>query len=197
MSIPVILIWTIIAILLFRHHLNKSEKSISEKRKEYYDKLSASTVTRKKEIESSAFLHLELEDDFLKSLNVDRKKVDDILSYKEKELLDFSKIENTDLMLKYGTANITRIQLAEENADVLRNKLYSLAKSLFEKGDFENVIIVVKELLRLRDDRSKTYMLLFDSYKELDYTKEIKELILEVENSSLPMKNKLLKEWQK
>ncbi len=194
MSIPVILIWTIIGILLFRHHLNKSEKSIGEKRKEYYDKLSESTSTRKKEIESSAFLHLELDDDFLRSLSVDKKKVDDILSYKEKELLDFSKTENTELMLRYGTANITRIQLAEENTDALRNKLYSLAKSLFEKGDYENTIVIVKELLRLMDDRSKTYMLLFDSYKELDYTKEMRELILEIENSSIPMKNKLLRE---
>ncbi len=196
MSIPVILIWTIIGILLFRHHLNKNEKSIGEKRKKYYDKLSESTSTRKKEIESSAFLHLELEDDFLKSLNVDEKKIDSILEYKEKELLDFSKHENTELMLKYGTASITRIQLAEENLEILRNKLYDLSRTLFDKADYENVLTIVKELLRLKDDRTKTYMLLFDSYKELNYTKEMQDLILEIENSSFKMKNKLLREWK-
>ncbi len=196
MSIPVILIWTIIGILIFRHHLNKSEKSIGEKRKKYYDKLSAATSTRKKEIENSDFLQLELDENFLSSLSVDGKKVDSILSYKEMELLDFSKTDNTELMLKYGTASITRIQVAEENTNALRNKLYDLAKILFEKGDFESVIIISKELIRLKDDRSKTYILLFDAYKELDYISDMEELILEVENSSFPMKNKLLREWK-
>ncbi len=191
-SIPIIFIWTLIAIFIFRHHINKNEKTLVKARKKYYNRLNSSTNTRKKPIDDSEFLHLSLDDSFLDSLDVPKSLKSSIISFKNKKMLDFTDIENTDLMIRFGTASITSIREYEETTYVLREKLYSLAQILFDKMDYNDAICVLEECIRLKDNRSKTYKLLFESYNTINDKSKQQQLIESIKNSNMPLKNKLL-----
>ncbi len=176
--------------------MKKSDKELDDTRKEYYDKLNKSTSSRKKDIEESAFLTCELSDDLFIAAGLSPKMIEDFNELKSRKLLDFSHIENTELMIKYGTANITFIQACEENLQALLNLLYKAADACYEKEYFERAELILKEMLRLKDNRSKVYKLLYSCYKKQGNIAQMTYLKAEIERSDLLLKKKILKELE-
>ncbi len=174
--------------------MNKSDKEINKKKQTYYDKISQSQSTRKKDIDAEDFLHCKLDDDFLDGLDVPSSLINKAKELSKRPLLDFTGIQNTDLMIKYGTANITNIGIYEENLNKLRDTLFKMAEKLYEKDDIKEASLLLEELLRLKECRSKSYKLLYECYEKEGSRTKIENLKKEIRNGNSPIKEKILED---
>ncbi len=174
--------------------MNKSDKEINKRKQSYYDKINQAQFARKKDIEANDFLHFSLDDDFLDGLAVSASLISRCKELGTKPLLDFTGVQNTDLMIKYGTANITNIGIYEENLNKLRDVLFKIAETLFENEELDDATLILEELLRLKECRSKSYKLLYECYQKKGSRTKIENLKKEIKNGNSPIKEKILED---
>ncbi len=193
-SIPIIFIWLLIVILLFRYNINKKDKELNTKRKNFLEKIDKSTSSRKKKIEDENFLSLSLTTDYINSLDISEGYKKRLLSQREKPMASFSGISNTDLMISYGAASLSDIKNYEDNLAVMQKMLYTCASELYDKGDINHSIKLLEESIKLKDSRSSSYILLGKCYDKNGNKDKKKELLQMINNSDLTLKNKILEE---
>lgn len=205
MSFPVMFIWFLIAIFIFRHHMKKNSKATDEAHKKFWDKEEASLVVRKKDLEEKDFLHpaldpsLQREEDYFKALDDPSlfRQQTFLFTLLDKNMVNFAHISNTDLRLQYGTANLTIIEAYEDNYNNYIRTLYRLAKGLYEKGETELAQTYLEEGIRIGTDISGHFMLLAKIYKAQGNMEAIETLLDNAHHLESLTKNALIAELDK
>ena len=201
MAFPIVFVWFLIGIFIFRHHLRKSSKAQEEVTAAFWKKEEESLVVRKKELVEDDYIHPGLTEDDLKDeayyKSMDAQNLYRYVTYlKEvmaKPMVNFEHTSNADLRLSYGTANLTIIEAYEENYNAYIATLFKLGKGLHEAGDDSLAITLLNEGIRCGTDNRQHYLLLAQIHKAANDDQAINALYQKAEGLHSLTKGALLK----
>lgn len=153
------------------------EKKIEQ---EYWDKEYRANSTRKKSLDNLDYITIPDE-----ILQMTPETMDeDVNSYlldlhemSEYKIVNLTGISNTDLKLKYGTANITVLSDYDFHYTNMVTTLQRLAEKLYENEEYLLAKTVLEFAVSTRTDISKSYYMLADIYNILGYKEKVAELI--------------------
>jgi len=201
-SFPIVFIWFLIAIFIFRHHMRKNDNAQEKVSTAFWNKEQSSLVVRKKELAPEDYVEIHLTADDLKD-----QAYYDNLGHSElyrqdlylRELIknpmaNFQHTTNTDLRLTYGTAMITIIEAYENTYNAYITTLYHMGDTLMTAGDDAFACKLLEEGIAVGSDNRKHYLLLATFYKENGYTKKLQLLIDKATDLESLTKNLLVKE---
>lgn len=97
-------------------------------------------------------------------------------------IVNLTGYSNTELKLKYGTANITLLSEYDQNYTLLVTTLQKWADLLYNAGYVEETLQILEFALSTGTDISKTYYMLADIYRSKGQQARIQELIEAAEN---------------
>ena len=201
-SFPVVFIWFLIAIFIFRHHMRKNDHAQEKVSDAFWHKEESSLVVRKKALapEDYVIIHLKAEDlkdqAYYDQLGVPELFRQDthLRDLLDQPMVNFQHTTNTDLRLTYGTAMITTIEAYEESYIAYITTLYRMGDKLMSVKDEPFACQLLEEGIAVGTDNRKHYLLLAQFYKEKGYKKEIQLLIDKANNLESLTKNLLIKE---
>lgn len=126
-----IILITFLFFIIIKIARNRSVKKVQKEDESFWERERKANETRKVNIDNLPYivlhegqlpLHKELPDSRAQNY------INDIESLYEKEILNCTGMSNTDLKLKYGAANITRLSECDQNFTVLVRSLARLAE---------------------------------------------------------------------
>lgn len=185
MAFPTVFILFVILIFVLQHHLRKNTKLNDKAKDDFWQKEQASLVVRKKEftpkdyiVPNIANLTLSIPEDLapddalqLKSLV---KRIKDL---SKQDMMNFNYLTNTELRLKFGTANQTIIT---NNENTYNNFLKALASYAFFMNDNNHInesIQALEQCIELGSDYSEHFIYLGQLYINQHLNSDLQELI--------------------
>ncbi|MDR2547487.1 MAG: hypothetical protein LBC96_08310 [Lachnospiraceae bacterium] len=156
------------------------KKNEAEQEKEFWDTEQKANTTRRKSLDDLDYIQIPF-DDLPFALMSDDQKVSEyhqtLRTLAENPIVNLTCITNTDLKLRYGAANITKLSRYDSAYTILARTLQQWAKALFEAGLSEAACTVLEFAVATKTDVSDTYLLLSDIYHEAGKTESIESLI--------------------
>lgn len=107
-------------------------------------------------------------------------------------ILNLSQFSNTDLKLKYGSANLTILSEYDNNFVTLASALCKWGERLLFLGYEKEALTVLEYGISCGTDLSNNYYLLAKYYKDNNMTSEINKLIEKAENINSLMKSTII-----
>lgn len=202
MAFPIVFIWFLIAIFIFRHHLRKNSKAQESVTKAFWTKEESSLVVRKKALNSEDYVQIHLtEYDLKDQAYYEKIGVPELyrrsLHLREviqQPMVNFQHVTNTDLRLTYGTAMITVIEQCEDNYVAYVTTLYKMGKKLIEVGEADFGCFLLEEGINVGTDNRQHYLALATHYKEVGNTRALEGLLNRASSLESLTKDALLKE---
>lgn len=183
---------TIVFVVWLTYELRKTDKMNRKAYDEYWENERIANETRKQSLDDLSFVHVPLE--FIpKSLLDDNPQV--VECYKllqqlsEKPIVNFTGISNTELKLKYGSANLKLLSQYDENYTLYVRTANKLAGIYFEAGYKSNARIILEKCIESGSDIKSTYTLLAQIYKDSNETSKILELVAKADSLNSSSKN--------
>lgn len=184
MAFPTLFILFLIGIFIFQHHLRKNMKIEDKTKDEFWRKEQSSLVVRKKEIAPEDYiipdiseLSFQLPEDMepgdelqLKQLI---KRIKDLSTH---DMMNFSNLSNTDLRIRFGTANQSIITNNEYTYNNFLKALASYAHLINEYKHPEESIIALKQCISLGSDYSDHFVYLGQLYLDLHMPNDFSDL---------------------
>lgn len=172
--LPYILIIFGIVGLLRARAVKKDQK----KRDDFFQKESEANSVKKRDISALPYI---VPDEALLNTDSSDPKINELLSelktFKDKKILNLTGISNTDLKLKYGTANITELSECDDNFTSYCKVLYSIGKAYNEIGDTVSARRFLEYAVGIRTDITDNYVLLANIYRDNNELNRINDLI--------------------
>lgn len=188
---PVFFLCFIVFIIWIRVKSKAESKNKSTWDAAFWARERESNFVRKKNIDDLDYLQIS-EDQLPFHENAEGKerelqeKVRQLLS---KKMINLSDMTNTDIKLKYGTANFTLLSEYDQNFSVFIRQLGIWGCYLYENtDDIDRARQLLEFALSLGSDISSTWLTLAHIYLDQDELEKIQELICEVEGSGFYMK---------
>lgn len=175
----------LMVVLVFQHQLKKN-MAVEEKTKQnYWEKERESLVIRKKELQPSDFISVDLQALHLNcpadlgeaDYRYCQSLIEKIRLFSEKKLMNYAHLSNADLRLKFGTANQDKITAYEENYNQLLKLLGDYGMFMRKNGEPEESIKAFELCVNADSDYSNHYKELAELYLETDQADKIEELI--------------------
>ncbi len=172
MAFPVVFLWFVLAILIFRHHLRKNSKAQDEVTRAFWKKEESSLIVRKKSLDPEDYIHPSLTVDDFKGEDY-YQGIGNVQLYRHEtylldllplDMVNFSHMTNTDLRINFGTAMLTVIEKNENNYTAYINTLFKLAKGVFESGDLDYACQLLEEGIKVGTDNRQHILLLAELY---------------------------------
>ncbi len=200
-SMPILFIWLLIAIFVFRYKMKKSSKTREEATRAFWQKEEASLVVRKKALDEADYVHPSLSEADLKppsyydetGLSQLKRQDSYLRELIQQPMVNFAHVTNTDLRLKYGTAMLTSIEQYEETYNAYVTTLYRMAEKLLEAGEGNYAAKLLEEGIQLGTDNRKHYLLLAKYYLSNNRIEKIEGLIDQAQALESLTKEALLK----
>lgn len=160
----------IVFIVWLSYELNKSRKKNEQAKKDFWEKESLANSVRKKKLDDLPYVHfpfdrLPTEESFLASGLSVPESLYILKSLQGKQIVNLNGISNTDLKLKYGTANITVLSEYDENYAIFSKNIYELAKTLEDACRSKEALFLLEETLPYGTDITGHYKLLAGIYQ--------------------------------
>ncbi|MBQ9580156.1 MAG: hypothetical protein IJR23_03175 [Lachnospiraceae bacterium] len=172
--LPYILIMFGIVGLLRARAVKKDQK----KRDDFFQKESEANSVKKRDISALPYI---VPDEALLNTDSSDPKINELLSelktFKDKKILNLTGISNTDLKLKYGTANITELSECDDNFTSYCKVLYSIGNAYNEIGDTVSARRFLEYAVGIRTDITDNYVLLANIYRDNNELNRIDDLI--------------------
>ncbi|MCR5345260.1 MAG: hypothetical protein K6E46_04345 [Lachnospiraceae bacterium] len=172
--LPYILIIFGIVGLLRARAVKKDQK----KRDDFFQKESEANSVKKRDISGLPYI---VPDEALLNTDSSDPKINELLSelktFKDKKILNLTGISNTDLKLKYGTANITELSECDDNFTSYCKVLYSIGNAYNEIGDTVSARRFLEYAVGIRTDITDNYVLLANIYRDNNELNRINDLI--------------------
>ncbi|MCQ2524593.1 MAG: hypothetical protein MJ123_09670 [Lachnospiraceae bacterium] len=99
-------------------------------------------------------------------------------------ILNLTGFSNTDLKIKYGTANITTLSIADQNYTLMATTLQKWADELIKLSCDKEAYDILKFLVSTNVDIGKTYRLLGKFYLKEGDTASFDELVKTAQNTN-------------
>lgn len=196
---PVFLISFIIFVVWLRYEINKSKKSSEKHHGDFWEREQQSNFSRKADISSLDYIIVPLDElPFVHTQEDDLSRIQEQVKLSsQKKLLNLSSSTNTDLKLKYGTANLSLLSEYDQNYSNFIQNLYKWAKLLYEKGYLAEAEKVLELGITYHSDISGNYTLLANLYKDKNDFDSIGKLIKKAEELNTLMKDSIIKSLTK
>jgi tetratricopeptide (TPR) repeat protein len=196
---PVFLISFIIFVVWLRYEINKSKKSSDKHHGDFWEREQQSNFSRKADISSLDYIIVPMDElPFVHTQEDDLSRIQEQVKLSsQKKLLNLSSSTNTDLKLKYGTANLSLLSEYDQNYSNFIQNLYKWAKLLYEKGYLAEAEKVLELGITYHSDISGNYTLLANLYKDKNDFDSIGKLIKKAEELNTLMKDSIIKSLTK
>jgi tetratricopeptide (TPR) repeat protein len=204
MGIPVIFLSFLVFIIIYRIQLAKLDKDQNAINKLFWEREESSLFVRKKEIKPyelilpnvdsiPTYSQSEYEAMGNKDLfNIQEK----CITYSHTKMLNTSHLLNSEVRLKYGSANIDTVEDYEENYHQYIKLLYQLGKGFFELNRLEDAILLLEEGLHVNTEISDHLILLGKLYKTTNQKEKFTALFNYANTINSLTKNKILHELE-
>ncbi|WZL80664.1 hypothetical protein QBE53_12730 [Vallitaleaceae bacterium 9-2] len=184
MSFPSIFIIFIILVALFQHHLRKNMRQENQNRAQFWSKEEKSLSTRRKELHPEDYITpnltwLTLPD--IPSLEAGQKIHYQQVSKHLQELstmdmMNFSNLTNTEVRIRFGTANQTIITQNEANYNHFLKALAEYGHLMIELEEYQEAIHAFEEAIRIGSDYSDHYITLAKLYAQHHQHQKLSDL---------------------
>ena len=189
----------IIFMFVFLINRKKADYKDSSIKQNYLEIERQANSTRKKSLENLDYIIIPFS-----TLPMDTASQDEVVSgcvkeireLSEEKIVNFTGYTNTDLKLKYGTANITLLSVYDQNFTLLVRSLQDWAKRLFELGHTDECLNLLEFAVSIRSDISSTYYLAAKIYAKQGNMEKIAYLIQTAQNLNSAMKNPIVRTLQ-
>ena len=184
MAFPSFFIIFIIFILVFQHHLRKNNKIERKLKDEFWQKEESSLVIRKKEIPQEYYIHSDISSLSLSiPENIDpgdkgqvKQLIKRIKDLSNQDMMNFNQLSNTELRLKFGTANQSIITNNEYTYHNFLKTLASYASLMKEYDKGDESIKALELCISLGSDYSQHFYALGQLYLDQHMTSKLKHL---------------------
>ncbi|MDE6984041.1 MAG: hypothetical protein K2O99_05815 [Lachnospiraceae bacterium] len=116
----------------------------------------------------------------------------DLRDLSTSRIVNLTGLTNTDLKLKYGTANINILSDYDFHYTNLVTLLQKLAEQLHDSLEDALAVEVLEFAVSTRTDISKSYYLLAELYREMGTPEKIEHLIAQAQNLNSLMKDTIV-----
>ena len=189
----------IIFMIVFLINRKKADYKDSSIKQNYLEIERQANSTRKKSLENLDYIIIPFS-----TLPMDTASQDEVVSgcvkeireLSEEKIVNFTGYTNTDLKLKYGTANITLLSVYDQNFTLLVRSLQDWAKRLFELGHTDECLNLLEFAVSIRSDISSTYYLAAKIYAKQGNMEKIAQLIQTAQTLNSAMKNSIVRTLQ-
>ena len=179
MRIPLLASFIVFVIWL-SYEIKKSNRSVTQQEKSFWEKERQANLTRKKSLKDLAYITIPLdtlpmdvcseEDNIKECLHI-------IHALSGQTIVNLTGYSNTELKLMYGAPNITVLMDYDQNYTLLARTLQSWASLLYEKNLIEEARSVLEFAVSTHTDVSGTYKLLSHIYRSNGQSEKISELL--------------------
>lgn len=180
---------------LIARQLSASKKSSKKAEEDFWNREREANNVRKKPLDDLNYIQIPFETLPFHILT-DNKQVQECIeqvhSLRDLRVVNLSEFTNTDLKLKYGTANITVLSEYDQNFTLLVRTLYKWGHLLYEAGYKEDALIPLEFAISIGTDVSGNYKLLATIYKEMGQLSKIQKLMVSADSLTSIMKKPIL-----
>lgn len=178
MALILIIGWTIIFIVVVSYKRFKANRINQAAENAFWNRENAANSTRKQDISHLDYIQFSnvtlpfalFRDDILKECE------QQVLTLKEKKILNLTGISNTDLKLKYGPANLLLLTQYDQNFTLLVRTLNTWGQRLNELNHPEEAVSVLAFAVSIGSDIKATWQLLAKLYAQSGETEKLKAL---------------------
>lgn len=186
---PYVLLLSLIFMMFVKSKTKTHEQDVAE----FLAKESKANATRKKDINNLNYITIPFEK--LPFLSNPSEKIagceKDILSLKDKKILDLNGITNTELKLTYGAPNLPALSDYDENFSRMTIFLGKWGDALYTEGFVDEARKVLEFAIASGCESSLIYVNLGKIYKETDNDK-ISFLVEKISHSDSPHKQAII-----
>ncbi|CRZ35343.1 hypothetical protein DFR55_10783 [Herbinix hemicellulosilytica] len=184
----------IIFVLWLNYEIRKNNRLAKKSSEEFWEKEANANMSRKTDISNLDYIRipyekLPLNDTPDDTINFYR---DTILSQSDKKILNLSGFSNTELKLKYGAANLSKLSEYDNNFTVLVATLHKWGERLYQQGYHNEALAVLEAAVDCKSDVRKTYELLAQIYMAHGSPDKIDNLIDAINRINIAGKENLV-----
>lgn len=185
MHIPVLFIWFLIFSLLFYYNIKKTSKKENAAKEAFWEEEQASLSVRKKEFAPSDYLKpdmsrlsmvtpSEMASGDAMHLSQLRQRLKALESM---DMMNFSHLSNTEIRMRFGTANQSIITTNEQHLHVFFKTLYEYGVFMERHNETDEAIAAFELAVDLGSDYSNHYVELAKLYEAKNDSRSILKLI--------------------
>lgn len=189
----------IIFIAVIMHNLRKSKRIRETDELSFWERERLANETRRKSLDDLDYIHIPLEELPMSVLTEDETVascLETIQNLSLRPIVNLTGLSNTDLKLKYGTANITALIEYDQSYTLLASTLQQWAALLFQSGFAEETRQILEFAVSTRTDVSASYDLLAKIYLQNGETDKIPNLVKTAEELNSLNKDVILRHLQ-
>ena len=185
--------------LLFSFCLHRTQRKEEDADREFWDREYRANFTRKKPLDDLNYITIP---EHLLSMKPDlmtdelAECLSELQDLSDAKIVNLTGYTNTDLKLKYGTANITILSDCDFHYTNLVKLLQKLAELLHDSLEDALAIEVLEFAVSTGTDISKSYYLLAQLYKETGTAEKISSLIRQAQTLHSMMKDAIVENLQ-
>lgn len=190
---------SIILVILIAYENYKHRYKQDANTKSFWKRESLANSTRRQPLDNLPYITIPLEKLPMEAMKEDPQVSEyyQLLEYLSTcQIVNFTGISNTELKLKYGTANLLLLSNFDQNYTSLVHTLHVLAERLLQNDYKEEARIYLEFAISLRTDISQSYYMLADLYRSTGEAKKIDELILIAKSLNSIMKGIIVRTLQ-
>lgn len=190
----VLLGWTAIFIVVVSYKRFKANRRNQNAEESFWQRERAANSTRKQDISQLDYVDFsgvtlpfaQFEDALLKECE------EQVLTLKDKKVLNLTGISNTDLKMQYGAANLPQLMQYDQNFTLLARTLNTWGQRLHELSHTEEAISVLAFAASIGSDIKATWTLLAELYAAENDLAHIEDLKVSAAKLNSLMKEPIL-----
>lgn len=184
MKLPVFFSLFILFIIFYNIRLRKADKKIQKENEDFLEKERKAMFVRRKPLDDLNYIKIspdglpKLKEDDINSTYEKQayQYQQEAFDYFNKPMLNLDGINNTDLKLQYGPANLNTLIEYEQNFHRLQETLFKWGNSLYKANRFDEAILVLEKAISIESDLSKIYILLAELYTKTNNKDKLLDL---------------------
>lgn len=185
-----------IFIIIMHFKISRSGKELDHQLDDFWDKENRANSVRKRPLDDLKYV--QLPEAFLSfPYDPEDDRVNEALrilnTLKDAPCVNLTGISNTDLKLRYGTANISKLTEYDQNYTLLVRSLNTCALSLHKNGNDEYAKEILEYAIDSGSDISSSYDVLSDIYLSGSQEDKLSALIKKAEGLNSLMKDPILR----
>ena len=162
---------------------------------DFWEKERAANFVRRKSLDDLEYVTIPM-DKLPTDLHTDNDTIasciDTIGELAKSPVVNLTGISNTDLKLKYGTANISLLTLYDQRYTLLASTLQKWADELLKMNETDAARTILEYAVSTRTDVSSTYKTLASIYDSAGDKSAIRDLIPIAESLNTPLKDSIV-----
>ena len=181
--------------LLFSYALHNARRKEQDIDREFWDREQRANFTRKKPLDDLNYITIPEELLSMQPALMTEELqscLDELKDLSACQIVNLTGYTNTDLKLKYGTANITILSDYDFHYTNLVTLLQKLAELLHDNLEDDLAVRVLEFAVSTGTDVSKSYYLLAELYQQMNMSEKIEHLISQAQGIHSLMKDAIV-----